>query len=81
MYACTIVNDCGESWAASYSTYGILGLNERVVDSNDMHVIMLDGISIDDTPDSSETVDANVSRHVEISRCLCSGSCRLDLVL
>jgi hypothetical protein len=78
MYACTIVSNCSISWAVSYSTYGILGLNERVVDGDNIDVIMLDGISIDYTPDSAETVDADAGRHVEVMRLFCLGSCSLN---
>ena len=66
-----------QSWAASDSTYGILGLNERVVDGDDMNVVMLDSISIHDTPDSSETVDSDVGRHCRGTTKFGLGSSRL----
>lgn len=57
-------------------TYGIFSLDERVVDSDDVNVIMLNSISEDDTSDTSETVDTNFSRsHSEndVRRCLKKG--------
>jgi hypothetical protein len=79
MYACTAVSKCSRSWAAHGNTYSILGLDEWVIDSNDMNIIMLDGISIDDTPDSSETVDSDVGRHSEVIRLFSLQSCRLEV--
>jgi hypothetical protein len=63
MYACTFVSDCISSQVASDGTYGILRFNERVVNSDNMNVIMLDSIPIDDTSNSAKAVDANVGRH------------------
>lgn len=78
MYACTVFSSCRKSCAASSNTYRILGLNKWVVDSNDMNVIMLDGISINETTDSSEPVDTDVGRHSEEVRLFSGGVCRLE---
>jgi len=48
---------------ASDGTYGILGFNERVVDGNNMNIIVLDSIPINDTSNSAKAVDTNVGRH------------------
>ena len=68
MYACTRISDCSPGWKLNNGTYGILWLNERVVDGDDVDVFMLDGISIDDPPNSSETVDADVGRHFGVMK-------------
>ena len=57
------VSWCSTSWVVTDCTYGILGLNERVIDGDDMNVIMLDGIAIDNAPNSPEAVDSDVGRH------------------
>jgi hypothetical protein len=44
------------------STYSVLGLNEGVVDSNDLDIRVLNGIAEDDTTDTAETVDADLDR-------------------
>ena len=36
-------------------------LNERIVDGDDINIIMLNGISENDTTDTAETVDTNLS--------------------
>jgi hypothetical protein len=41
-------------------TYSVVGFNERIVDSDDFDVIVLDGISEDDTTNTAETIDANL---------------------
>jgi hypothetical protein len=41
-------------------TYSVVGFNERIVDSDDFDVIVLDGISEDDTTNAAETIDANL---------------------
>jgi len=51
------------SQVASDGTYGILGFNERVVDGDNMNIIVLDSIPINDTSNSAEAVDTNVGRH------------------
>jgi len=45
---------------------GILGLNERVVDSNDLDFRVLDSVAEDDTANAAETVDTDLSNHVDI---------------
>ena len=37
-----------------------MSLNERVVDSDDLDVGVLDSVAEDDTTDAAETVDANL---------------------
>ena len=40
-----------------------MGLDERIVYGDDVDVVMLDGVSIDNPPNSSEAVDSDASRH------------------
>lgn len=42
------------------STYGVVRLNEGVVDSDDLDVGVLDSVAEDDTADTTETVDADL---------------------
>jgi hypothetical protein len=49
-----------DSGARGQQTYSIVGFNERIVDSDDFNVIVLDGISEDDTTNTAETIDANL---------------------
>jgi hypothetical protein len=63
MYACTFVSDCISSQVASDGTYGILGFDERVVDGDNINIIVLDSIPINDTSNSAKAVDTNVGRH------------------
>lgn len=74
-----MVSKCSTSWTTHGNTYSIFGLDEWVVDSNNLNVIMLDGISIDDTPDSSETVDSDVGRHSEVAKLFPLQICRLEV--
>jgi hypothetical protein len=37
-----------------------VGFNERIVDSDNVNVIVLDSISEDDTTNAAETIDANL---------------------
>lgn len=48
---------------ADDGTYGILGFNERVIDGDNMNIIMLDSVPIDDTSNSAKAVDSDVGRH------------------
>lgn len=41
-------------------TYGVLDLNEGVVDGDNLDVVVLDGVAEDDTANAAETVDANL---------------------
>jgi hypothetical protein len=81
MYACTVVSNSDTSWVCTSNAYSILGLNEWVVDSDDMNVIMLDGITIHDTPDSSEAVDTDVGRHSDVFKLFSLGVYRLGMRL
>ena len=63
MYACRGVSDCSASRRLNDGTYGIFWLDKRVVDGDDVDIIMFDGISIDDPPNSAETVDSDIGRH------------------
>lgn len=49
---------CRESGARA--TYGVVGFNERIVDGDDVDIIVLDGIAEDDTTNAAESVDANL---------------------
>jgi hypothetical protein len=49
-----------DSGAREQQTYSVVGFNERIVDSDDFDVIVLDGISEDDTTNAAETIDANL---------------------
>jgi hypothetical protein len=41
-----------------------VGFNERIVDGDDIDVIVLDSVSEDDTTNAAETVDSNLDgRH------------------
>ena len=44
-------------------TYGIVGFNERIVDGDDVNVIVLNGISENNTTNAAETVDSDFDRH------------------
>jgi len=37
-----------------------VGFNEGIVDSDDVDIIMLDGISEDDTTNTTEAIDSNL---------------------
>jgi hypothetical protein len=41
-------------------TYGVVGLDEGVVDGDDRDVGVLKGISEDDTTNTAETIDSNL---------------------
>ena len=41
------------------STYSICGINERIVDSNNADVIVLNGISEDNTANTTKAIDAD----------------------
>lgn len=40
-----------------------MGFNERIVDSDNVNVIVLDGISEDNAANAAKTVDSNLDRH------------------
>lgn len=41
-------------------THGVVGFNERIVDSDDVDVVVLNSIAEDDTTNTAESVDANL---------------------
>jgi hypothetical protein len=43
-------------------TYSVMGFNERIVDGNDINLVVLNGISEDDTTNAAKTVDTNFCR-------------------
>lgn len=47
------------------ATHSVGGLNEGVVDRNDVDVIVLDGVAEDDTADTAKSVDANLDDHFD----------------
>jgi hypothetical protein len=55
-----LIGVVGSSGIVGRSTYGVVRLNEGVVDSNNLDVGVLDGIAEDDTADTTETVDADL---------------------
>jgi hypothetical protein len=48
---------------AEATTHSVLGLNERIVDSNDLNLRVLNGIAEDDTANAAEAVDADLDDH------------------
>lgn len=42
------------------ATYSVGGLNEGVVDSDDLDIRVLDGVAEDDTADTAKSVDADL---------------------
>ena len=44
-------------------TYSVVGFNEGIVDGNNINVIVLNGISKDNTANAAKTVDSNLDRH------------------
>jgi len=46
-------------------TYSVLGLNEGIVDSDDLDVVVLDGIAEDNATDTAEAIDANLDDHFD----------------
>lgn len=54
-------------------------LNERVVDSNNLDVGVLDGVAEDDTADTTETVDADLDgSHFDLSRFCWRKECQMS---
>jgi hypothetical protein len=47
-------------WRIGLWTYGVVWLDEWIVDSDDLDVVELDGIAEDDTSNTSETVDSDL---------------------
>jgi hypothetical protein len=50
--------------AAARATYSVLGLNEGVVDRDDLDIVVLDSIAEDNAADTAEAVDANLDSHL-----------------
>jgi hypothetical protein len=46
-------------------TYSVMGLNEGVVHSDDLDIVVLDGIAEDNAANATETVDADLDSHFE----------------
>lgn len=46
-------------------TYSILGLDEGVVDGDNLNVGVLDGVAEDDATDATEAVDSDLGDHCE----------------
>jgi hypothetical protein len=44
----------------SLKAYSVFRVNERIIDSYDVNVIVLDGIPEDDTSNTTEAIDANL---------------------
>lgn len=47
------------------ATHSVGGLNEGVVDSNDLDVIVLNGVAEDDTADTAKSVDTDLDDHFD----------------
>lgn len=48
-------------------TYRILGIDKRVVDSNDLDIVMGERVAKDNATDPAEAVDANFHSHPQLS--------------
>lgn len=44
-------------------TYSVLGLNEGIVHSDDLDIVVLDSIAEDNAANTTETVDADLDSH------------------
>jgi len=40
--------------------YSVLGLNEGIVDGDDLDILMLEGVAEDDTSNAAEAIDADL---------------------
>jgi hypothetical protein len=49
-------------------TYSVLGLNEGVVDSNNLDIRVLDRVAEHDTADTAEAIDADLDSHLVCGR-------------
>jgi len=67
---CEVGQTGAEEYASAWrgATYSVLGLDERVVDSNDLDIGVLDGVAEDDTADTAKAIDANLDSHVVCRR-------------
>lgn len=52
--------DCVRGRGEQEATYGVGWVNERVVDGDDVDVIVLDGVTEDNATDATEAVDSNL---------------------
>jgi hypothetical protein len=43
-----------------FKAYSVFGFNERIIDSYDVDIIVFNGISEDDSPNTTEAIDANL---------------------
>ncbi len=48
-----------------YVTYSVVGLDEGIVHSDDLDIVVLDGIAEDNAADTTKTVDADLDSHCE----------------
>lgn len=46
-------------------TYSVLGLDEGVVDGDNLDIGVLDGVAEDDAADATEAVDSDLGDHCE----------------
>ncbi len=57
--------DGGRGQSLAASTYSVVGLNEGVVDSNDIDITVLNGIAEDNAANAAEAVDASLDDHFD----------------
>jgi hypothetical protein len=48
-----------------YATHSVLGLNEGIIDGNDLDIAVLDGVAEHDTANSAKAIDADLDGHCE----------------
>jgi hypothetical protein len=71
MYSCrttAVSSETCRKESIVVATYSVLGLNERVIDSNDLDIVVLNGIAEDNATDTAETVDADLDNHFVCGR-------------
>ena len=61
-------------------TYSVGWLNEWVVDSDNVNVLVLNGVTEDNATDTTEAVDSNLGNHYAVIRSARSDSYKLNLV-
>jgi hypothetical protein len=52
-----------------YPTYRILGIDKRVVDSDNLDIVMRERVAKDNATNSAEAVDANFHSHLSCLSC------------
>lgn len=57
--------DWTKGGTARIATYSVGGVNEGVVDSNNLNIAVLDGIAEYDTTNAAETVDTSLDNHFD----------------